>query len=81
MSIFFLAGAGRGGRRNPSGKRNRVIVYILYNASDIAENVPGLSVEVKEFCRSKNCLKVFLRKYFDNNENYFENDWCCNHCD
>ena len=53
-----FVGAGRGGgRKTLSGKRGRVIVYILYNASDIAGNVPGLSVEVREFCNSQDCLK------------------------
>ena len=81
MLHYVVQGAGRGGRRNPTGKRNRVLVYILYNASDIAENVPGMSVEIREFCKNKDCLKVFLRKYFDNNETYIETDWCCNSCD
>ena len=52
-----LKGAGRGGRKTLSGKRNRVLVYVLYNASDIAGNVPGLSSEVREFCTTKDCLK------------------------
>ena len=56
IMMFFLE-AGRGGRKTLSGKRNRVIVYILYNASDIAGNVPGLSAEVREFCTTKDCLK------------------------
>ena len=57
----LFIGAGRGGRKNLSGKRNRVIVYILYNASDIAGNVPGLSAEVKEFCTTTDCLKESLQ--------------------
>ena len=52
-----FVGAGRGGRKTLSGKRGRVIVYILYNASDIAGNVPGLSSDVREFCKTENCLK------------------------
>ena len=32
-------GAGRGGRKTQTGKRNRVLVYILFNSSDIAGNV------------------------------------------
>ena len=51
-------GAGRGGRKTMSGKRNRVLVYILYNPSDIAENVPGMTSEVREFCTTTcKCLK------------------------
>ena len=63
-----------------TGKRNRVIVYVLYNASDIAANVPGLSVEVREFCKTKECLKQFMRKIFDKDESEFVNDWCCSNC-
>lgn len=54
-------GAGRGGRKTISGKRNRVLVYILYNLSDIAENVPGMSSEVREFCTTCKCLKGSLK--------------------
>ena len=63
------------------GKRNRVLVYILYNASDIAANVPGLSMEVREFCKNKDCLKKFMRKIFDNDDSDILNDWCCCNCD
>ena len=56
-------------------------MYILFNSSDIAGNVPGLSVDVKEFCVTKDCLKVFMRKYFDGDSRYVPNDWCCNNCD
>ena len=79
--MVFSIGAGRGGRRSVSGKRNRVLVYILFNSSDIAGNVPGLSVDVREFCLSKDCLKVFMRKYFDGDSRYIPNDWCCSNCD
>ena len=81
MLHYVLQGAGRGGRKNPSGKRNRVVVYILYNASDIATNVPGLSMEVREFCKSKECLKKLLRLYFDGENSNSCEDWCCNNCD
>ena len=40
---YILQGGGRGGRRsgNSNGLRERVIVYILWNRSDIANNVQG----------------------------------------
>ena len=83
MLHYILQGAGRGGRRSTKfpGKRRKVIVYILYNSSDIAANVPGLSVEVREFCKTQECLKKFLKKYFDKNDIVEENDWCCSNCD
>ena len=83
MLHYVLQGGGRGGRKQMSGKRSKVVVYILYNSADIAGNVPGLSTEVREFCRTGYCLKNFLRRYFDNQELELElqNDWCCNICD
>ena len=60
--------------------RNKVIVYILYNSSDVAGNVPGLSSEVREFCTTKDCLKLFMKKYFDNDDSCLSTDWCCNNC-
>ena len=55
------SGAGRGGRKTMSGKRNRVLVYILFNSSDIAANVPGMTSEVREFCTTCECLKESLQ--------------------
>ena len=78
---YLLQGAGRGGRKSLSGKRNKVVVYILYNSSDVANNVPGLSSEVREFCRTKECLKRFMRLFFDKDETAHTTEWCCNNCD
>ena len=64
-----------------SGKRNRVVVYILYNASDVAANVPGMTIEVREFCKSKECLKKNLRLYFDGDSENYGEDWCCSNCE
>ena len=64
-----------------SGKRNRVVAYILYNASDISTNVPGLSMEVREFCKSKECLNKLMRMYFNGDNTDVSEDWCCNNCD
>ena len=43
MIHYILQGGGRGGRRSgtSNGLRQRVIVYILWNKSDIANNVQG----------------------------------------
>ena len=41
MLHYILQGAGRGGRKNESCKRKQVLVYILFNKSDIGDNVPG----------------------------------------
>ena len=81
VKLKKMTGAGRGGRKTLSGKRNRVLVYILYNSSDIAANVPGLSIEVREFCKRKECLKTFMRWYFDGDSTNLIDEWCCNNCD
>ena len=82
LSLFL--GAGRGGRKLSSGNRNRVIVYILYNSSDIANNIPGLSLEMKEFCTTGDCLKNFMRRYFDGvdeaDQDTNPREWCCSNC-
>ena len=82
MLHYVVQGAGRGGRRSCQfpGMRRKVIVYILYNSSDVAANVPGLSVEVRQFCKTEGCLKKFLKKYFDNDDSIEETDWCCGNC-
>ena len=81
LNFDLHTGAGRGGRKSLSGKRNRVICYVLYNASDIASNVPGLSVDVREFCKSRECLKKIMRQIFDKDERDIPSVWCCSNCD
>ena len=81
MLHYVVQGGGRGGRKEISGKRSKVVVYILYNPADMAGNVPGLSADVREFCSTGDCLKNFLRKYFDNEDKVLKSDWCCNICD
>ena len=43
MLHYIIQGGGRGGRKTgiSNGLRKRVIVYILWNKSDIASNVQG----------------------------------------
>ena len=57
---------GRGGRMNLDGTRRQVIFFNLFNAADIATNVPGMTKEVRDFCNNgKNeCLKSIVNKFF-----------------
>ena len=43
MVHYLVQGGGRGGRRTgtTSGVRQKVIVYVLWNKSDLASNVEG----------------------------------------
>lgn len=78
----ILQGAGRAGRKQVSGKRQKVLVYILFNSQDLGGNVPGLMDSVREFCTTQKCLKMLLGEHFDGKP--FENsnnNWCCGNCD
>ena len=78
----ILQAAGRGGRKvENSGKRRKVVFYLLFNQSDVSDAVPGLTEEVKGFCRTDSCLKMFLKKIFGfPNQLNSNSDWCCSNC-
>ena len=79
MCHYVVQAAGRGGRNMGNGQRKKVLFYLLYNKSDISANVPGLSDEMREFCLTKKCLKIFLKEYFgfSTQELTSASDWCC----
>ena len=64
MLHYVIQAAGRGGRNLGTGFRRKVLFFLLWNRSDIGNNVPGISSEMKEFCNTRSCLKQFLRTYF-----------------
>ena len=82
MCHYLVQAAGRGGRNLGNGQRRQVLFYLLFNRSDIATNVPGLSDEVREFCETKKCLKAFLKDYFgfSSGSMLSKEDWCCSNC-
>ena len=78
----ILQGSGRAGRKMVSGRRQRVLVYVLYNSQDLGGNVPGLTDPVREFCTTQNCLKGLLGEHFDGKPpESGSSDWCCGNCD
>ena len=78
----LLQAAGRGGRKLGNlGKRRKVVFYVLFNKSDISNAVPGLTEDVKEFCETDGCLKMFLRRKFGFlHQNQTDSAWCCSNC-
>ena len=78
----LLQAAGRGRRKLGNlGKRRKVVFYVLFNQSDISNAVPGLTEEVKEFCETDGCLKMFLRRKFGFlHQNQTDSAWCCSNC-
>ena len=79
MLHSLVQAVGRGGRKTEEAGRQRVIFYLLYNASDIAENV-DISADVRNFCVTDECLKSTMMKYFGTH-GCSENAWCCSNCD
>ena len=79
ISSIIQAG-GRGGRILRDGNRRRVIVYLLYNASDIRSNSTRVTEPVRRLYSSSTCIKSQLHAYFSTDgEEYDENpSWCCN---
>ena len=78
---YLIQAAGRGGRKMDNGMRKKVLFYLLYNNSDLSRNVPGLSQDMREFCRTDSCLKDFLNKVFGfSAKSNSSNDWCCSNC-
>ena len=81
MLHYVVQAAGRGGRNMGTGKRRKVLFYLLWNRNDISPNVPGLSTEMKEFCETQDCLKKFLKSYFGViNPDSSDQAWCCSNC-
>ena len=77
----ILQGAGRAGRKKPTGMRKRVLVYVLFNSQDLGNNVPGLEDSVRTFCTSQACLKVQLKEHFDGVcDTSGTPTWCCSNC-
>ena len=82
MLHSVIQAAGRGGRNLGTKWRESVLFYLLFNNSNISENVPGLSQDVREFCLTDSCLKTFLMNYFGSSvPTESIPGWCCSNCD
>ena len=81
---YLVQAAGRGGRKMLGGMRKKVLFYLLFNSSDVSNNVPGLSTAVREFCLTDSCLKEFLSTYFGFTSAASAapaaSGWCCSNC-
>jgi hypothetical protein len=78
---YVVQAAGRGGRNMGNGMRRQVVFFLLFNRSDVARNVPGISDGMREFCETKKCLKSFLREYFGfASSSSCLASWCCSNC-
>jgi superfamily II DNA/RNA helicase len=62
----LLQGAGRGGRKQRNGLRRAVLVYQLWNASDLTKRNAKMSNLMRTLCRTGTtaCTKLLLENHF-----------------
>ena len=78
MSSIIQAG-GRGGRIMRDGGRRKVVVYLLYNNTDLRANARQISVDVRDLYESPLCTKQMLHDFFSDGKEVMTKDsnWCC----
>ena len=60
----LVQGGGRGGRKMGNGMRRRVQVYQLFNSQDLTSQNKSMSDDMRRICKSKECTRLLLEKYF-----------------
>ena len=76
----IIQAGGRAGRRQGNGKRNKSVIYTLYNGTDLRSNTP-MENSVREFCKETSCLKSKMNDYFSLSPITPQAEsWCCNSC-
>ena len=79
----IVQACGRCGRVDRDGRAKKSACVLLYENHDIASNVPGMTAEVRDFCKTNNCLKIFLEEVFGSGVTSRNSDssWCCSNCE
>ena len=75
----IVQACGRGGRNLGENKRQKVVFYLLFNKSDVGENMT-VSPSVRNLCLTDNCLKKTMMEFFGTTGAHGD-DWCCSNCD
>ena len=75
----IVQACGRGGRLIGDQRRQKVVFFLLFNRSDIAENV-DITPDVRNLCLTKQCLKRTMMNYFGA-DGSTGGKWCCSNCD
>ena len=77
----IVQACGRCGRVNKDKTAKKSACVVLYENHDIAANVPGMTAEVRNFCKTTECLKAFLSKTFATGATVTSDaSWCCSSC-
>ena len=80
ISSIIQAG-GRGGRIMRDGGRRKVVVYLLYNNTDLRANAGHISVDVRNLYKAQSCTKQLLYDFYSVRGEVMTKDsnWCCEH--
>ena len=73
-------GRARGGKGLEYGSKKTVTVT-LFNQEDLKPNVDGLSDEIRDYCRTNDCLKNTSANYFGYKWQQLVCTWCCINCE
>ena len=74
---------GRSGRMTPDGVQTKCVCYPVYNNSDISENMPGMTDDVRNYCENITiCRKHVLEQHYGCVGSVSEKitGWCCDVC-
>ena len=81
----LVQGGGRGGRKMENGMRRRVQVYQLFNSQDLTSQNKSMSEDMRRICKSKECTRLLLEKYFVGGKKdksvLSSAKHCCHNCD
>ena len=74
---------GRSGRMTAQGVQTKCVCYLVYNSSDISDNKPGMTDDVRNYCKNSTiCRKHILEQRYGCEKNVSEkiSGWCCDVC-
>ena len=82
LSSSIQAG-GRGGRNQSDGLKRLVLVYLLFNNTDIRDNAKYVTKPVRMFFKKDMCTRKMLHNFFcpELEQSFLLNpSWCCEKC-
>ena len=51
---------GRSGRMTPQGIQTKCVCYLVYNSSDISDNKPGMTDDVRNYCKNSTICRKHM---------------------
>ena len=54
---------GRSGRMTPQGIQTKCVCYLVYNSSDISDNKPGMTDDVRNYCKNSTICRKHISMF------------------